>query len=104
MARFVRVVAGQEMGRKEQILARAARGKYPPDRILMMGDAPGDLRAARANGALFYPILAGHEEESWHRFYEEVLDRFLEGSYSGACEAGLVEAFERNLPELPPWA
>ena len=50
--------AGQELGTKTEHLKLAAKNKYPPERILMIGDAPGDLNAARANGALFYPITA----------------------------------------------
>ncbi|HIP87492.1 MAG TPA: HAD family hydrolase, partial [Anaerolineales bacterium] len=80
-----------------------AGGKYPPDHVLMIGDAPGDLRAARANGALFYPINPGHEEESWQRFYEEAMHRFLAGRYAGEYEATLIAEFERLLPEVPPW-
>lgn len=33
----------------------------------MIGDAPGDLKAARGNGALFFPVNPGDEEESWKR-------------------------------------
>ncbi|HFD39494.1 MAG TPA: HAD family hydrolase, partial [Anaerolineae bacterium] len=84
-------------------LALAAGGKYPPERILMIGDAPGDLRAARANDALFYPINPGHEEESWRRFYEEAMHRFLNGTYAGTYEARLIEEFEALLPDTPPW-
>ena len=29
----------------------------------MIGDAPGDMRAAQANGACFYPINPGAEED-----------------------------------------
>lgn len=31
----------------------------------MVGDAPGDRDAAEKNGVRFYPILVGHEGESW---------------------------------------
>ncbi|HFD38372.1 MAG TPA: HAD family hydrolase [Anaerolineae bacterium] len=103
MARYVRLIAGQEMGKKSEHLALAAGGKYPPERILMIGDAPGDLRAARANDALFYPINPGHEEESWRRFYEEAMHRFLNGTYAGAYETRLIEEFEALLPDTPPW-
>ena len=47
-------------------------------RILMIGDAPGDLKAARANGALFYPINPGAEDLSWKRFHDEAFDRFVD--------------------------
>ena len=103
VARYVQVIAGQEMGTKAQHLELAAKGKYAPDHILMIGDAPGDMDAARANDALFYPINPGHEEESWQRFYEEAMHRFLAGKYAGEYEAGLVAEFEAVLPEVPPW-
>ena len=101
--RYVRVIAGQEMGKKSEHIALATKGRYAPDHILMIGDAPGDLRAARANNALFFPVNPGHEEESWQRFYEEALDRFLAGTYAGDYEAQLIADFEKLLPEVPPW-
>ena len=103
IARYVRLIAGQEMGSKAQHLKLAASGKYPPERILMIGDAPGDMQAARTNNALFFPINPGHEEESWQRFYEEAMHKFLAGQYAGAYEAALITEFEKLLPEIPPW-
>lgn len=103
IARYVRVIAGQEMGKKALHLKLAAGGKYPPECILMIGDAPGDLNAARANNALFYPINPGHEEASWQRFYEEGVHRFLAGEYAGEYEGRLVAEFEALLPDVPPW-
>jgi len=100
---YVRIIAGQEMGKKAEHLMMAAKGKYADNHILMIGDAPGDLRAARANNARFYPINPGHEEESWQRFYEEVLDIFLAGEYTREYEAKLIEEFDKYLPEKPPW-
>jgi hypothetical protein len=84
-------------------VALAASNKYKPDHILVIGDAPGDMKAARANQALFYPINPGHEDESWHRFYEEALHKFLSLEYSGDYEANLVAEFEKFMPEVPPW-
>ena len=101
--RYVAVIAGQERGKKAEHLALAAGGKYPPEKILMMGDAHGDMKAARANNALFYPINPGHEEASWARFHDEACDKFLAGEYAGAYEASLVAEFEKLLPESPPW-
>jgi phosphoglycolate phosphatase-like HAD superfamily hydrolase len=103
IAQYVRVIAGQEMGKKALHLKLAADGKYPQDHILMIGDAPGDMNAARANNALFYPINPGYEEESWQRFYQEAMGRFLGGGYAGEYEASLVAEFVRLLPETPPW-
>ena len=103
IARYMRAIAGQEMGSKARHLELAARGRYPADRILMIGDAPGDLKAARANGALFYPINPGHEEESWQLFRDQAMERFLSGSYAGEYEVALIADFHRLLPEVPPW-
>jgi phosphoglycolate phosphatase-like HAD superfamily hydrolase len=101
--KYVRVIAGQEMGTKALHLQLAARGKYPPEHILMIGDAPGDMKAARANDALFYPINPGHEEASWQRFYEEAVFKFLAEEYAGEYEALLLAEFDKLLPEVPPW-
>ncbi len=100
---YMRLICGQEYGSKKEHLAYAAKGKYPDNHILMIGDAPGDMKAARANGVLFYPINPGHEEDSWERFYNEALDKFFNKEYEGAYEAALVEEFESYLPEIPPW-
>ena len=91
------------MGNKALHLELAAKGKYASDHILMIGDAPGDMRAAKANDALFYPINPGREEVSWQRFYEEAVHRFLAGEYAGDYEAGLIAEFEATLPDVPPW-
>jgi phosphoglycolate phosphatase-like HAD superfamily hydrolase len=101
--KLVRIIAGQEYGTKSEHIALAARDKYPSDKILMVGDAPGDLKAAADNEALFYPVLPGREEESWHRFHEEALDRFFKGTFKGAYMDGLRKEFEKTLPEKPSW-
>ncbi len=67
------------------------------------GDAPGDLKAARDNNALFCPINPGREDESWERFFKEGLPRFFSGTYAGDYEASLVAEFDRLLPDTPPW-
>jgi phosphoglycolate phosphatase-like HAD superfamily hydrolase len=103
IARYAAVIAGQEMGSKKEHLKLAAGTKYEMDHVLMMGDAPGDLAAARANGALFYPINPGHEDASWERFLKEAADRFFNGNYAGDYEAKLIAEFEKLLPETPPW-
>jgi phosphoglycolate phosphatase-like HAD superfamily hydrolase len=103
IAHYARIIAGQEMGSKKEHLQYAAKGKYAPDHVLMIGDAPGDLQAAKANGALFFPVNPGHEDESWERFYQEGLKRFLTGEFAGAYEESLIAEFEKFLPKTPPW-
>jgi phosphoglycolate phosphatase-like HAD superfamily hydrolase len=103
LATYAAVIAGQEMGTKAEHLRLAASGRYPNEHVLMIGDAPGDLRAARANGALFYPINPGGEAESWKRLLEEALERFWEGRYGGAYQDERIAEFEALLPDTPPW-
>lgn len=99
----VKMIAGQEMGTKTEHLKFAATGKYAPEKILMIGDAPGDYKAAKANKALFFPIVPGHEEDSWKQLYEEGLDRFFAGRFQGDYEADLFKRFDASLPEHPAW-
>ncbi len=103
IAKYAEIIAGQEMGNKAQHLEYATAGRYDKDHVLMIGDAPGDLRAAKANDALFYPINPDAEVESWKRFHDEALDRFISGRYAGDYEASLIAEFDLRLPELPPW-
>ncbi|HEX4404369.1 MAG TPA: HAD hydrolase-like protein [Polyangia bacterium] len=101
--KFVALIAGQEMGSKTEHLTLAAKGKYGADQVLMIGDAPGDLKAARDVGALFYPINPGSEEKSWERFVDEGIGRFFSRTYAGAYEASLIDEFMKLLPHNPPW-
>jgi len=102
VARYTALICGQEMGTKTEHIASIER-EYKENHILMIGDAPGDRRAARANDALFYPIIPGEEENSWKGFADESMERFFSGSYDGRYEADLSERFERALPDSPPW-
>jgi phosphoglycolate phosphatase-like HAD superfamily hydrolase len=101
--KYVAFIAGQEMGSKTEHLTLAAKGKYPVENTLMIGDAPGDYKAARDVGALFYPINPGDEEASWERFHDEAIGKFFNKQYAGAYEAKLLAEFDRLLPKDPPW-
>ncbi len=103
IARYAAVIAGQEMGKKAQHLEYATRGRYEKNHVLMIGDAPGDMKAARANDALFYPINPGNEVESWRRFHDEAFEKFINGEYAGEYEEKLIAEFDSYLPERPPW-
>jgi phosphoglycolate phosphatase-like HAD superfamily hydrolase len=103
IAKYVEVIAGQEMGTKTQHLEYATKGRYGKNHVLMVGDAPGDMKAAKVNNALFYPINPGDEIQSWKRFHDEAFDKFIKGEYSGNYEKKLIAEFDAYLPELPPW-
>ncbi len=103
IADYVQAICGQEAGSKKETLGQAKNFGYGENKVLMIGDAPGDMKAAQAVGALFYPINPGREEQSWERFYNEACDRFLNGDYAGDYERQLITEFDEYLPELPPW-
>lgn len=103
IARYTQMICGQEMGKKAEHLRHGAGGKYDPAGMLMVGDAPGDMKAAKANNALFYPVNPGDESASWQRFCEEGIDKFLAGRYAGEYEQKLIEEFMTYLPSTPPW-
>ena len=103
ISKFVEIIAGQEMGTKTEHLKFAAVDNYAAEKILMIGDAPGDHKAAKANGVLFFPILPGREEDSWERLHGEALDRFFAGTYAGEYEEELFAEFDDCLPENPSW-
>ncbi|HEY2761508.1 MAG TPA: HAD hydrolase-like protein [Pirellulales bacterium] len=101
LAKYVVDICGQEVGTKKELLVVAK--KYPAHHTLMIGDAPGDYKAAQANHALYFPINPGAEEQSWKRFHDEGIDRFLSGKFTGEYQQKLLAEFESYLPEHPPW-
>ncbi|MEI6234476.1 MAG: HAD hydrolase-like protein [Planctomycetota bacterium] len=100
---FIQTICGQEQGSKEQHLTETCVGKYPREQTLMIGDAPGDMKAAKTAGTLYYPIVPGREAQSWQRFYEEGYARFIAGTYDGDYQANLIAEFDKALPEKAPW-
>jgi phosphoglycolate phosphatase-like HAD superfamily hydrolase len=103
LAKYVFTICGQEQGKKGEHIEYASSGRFEKSKVLMIGDAPGDRKAAEANEALFFPINPGAEEASWKKLYEEGLDHFFNGTFAGDYQAALVEEFETYLPETPPW-
>lgn len=95
-------IGGQEAGTKtRQIEAAMRAGGFEPARVLVIGDAVGDLDAARATGVEFFPIVPGDEAASWRRLRDEVWPPFAAGQ--GGVERSLVGDFLTRLPERPPW-
>jgi phosphoglycolate phosphatase-like HAD superfamily hydrolase len=103
LSQYVRLICGQEVGSKKEILATCLQRGWKPNDILMVGDAPGDRKAAEANGCRFFPINPGAEEASWRQFFDDAVDRFLVGEYAGEYERSLTAEFDQRLPDLPPW-
>jgi phosphoglycolate phosphatase-like HAD superfamily hydrolase len=101
LTRYVVAICGQEIGTKKDCLGAAS--KYPAKHALMIGDAPGDYKAAQPNHALFFPINPGAEEASWKRLHDEGIDRFLSGTFDESYQKALLDEFDRYLPERPSW-
>ena len=88
--------AARKSARKKELLAVAK--KYPANHTLMIGDAPGDYKAAQAQQRAFFPINPGAEEASWKRFHDEGIDRFLTGKFAGEYQQKLLAEFDSYLP------
>ena len=99
----ITVVAGQELGTKKECIRKAMTGRYSPDKVLMVGDAPGDHDAAVANGVLYYPIIPGQEVESWKLLQTKGIDKFRDGTYAGAYMDSRIGAFNSVLKDDPEW-
>ena len=91
----VDLLLGQNAGKKEAIIAKLLEVGYDKSRVLMFGDSPFDLLAARTNRIHFFPILAGKEEESW-RAAPNALERFKNGRFE-EIQDGLIKNFNENL-------
>lgn len=103
LAKYMKVIAGQEMGSKAEHVQYAAKGKYDADKIMLIGDAPGDRDAAAKAECLYYPILPGNEKFSWKRFKDEALGKFLDGTFAGDYQRMLIDEFNSYLPAEVPW-
>ena len=86
----------QEAGTKSACIRKILDDGYGVSDVLMVGDAPGDLGAARENSVFFYPILVRHEVESWSELREKGLFRFLLDDYEEYGKEKVLN-FEKNL-------
>lgn len=103
IASYVKEIAGQEMGSKASCISIAKEGKYDNEYVLMIGDAPGDLKAAIDNNVLYYPIIPGKEVFSWERFNNEAFDKFINNEYKGEYQNILIKEFNEVLCSELPW-
>lgn len=94
-------VAGQERGPKSALLAAKSACFDGGGGVLVVGDALGDLDAARCSGASFFPVIPGREEECWAELLSTGIGRFLGGERSPSN--GLLGDFLAALPASPPW-
>ena len=76
------IVLAQDIGSKAACIAEMLKFGYDPDKVVMIGDAPGDSDAAEKNGVHYYPILVNHEKESWDEAIAVAYDRLRSGAYA----------------------
>lgn len=95
----VDIVMAQNAGSKAFCIGELAKKGYAPDKILMCGDALGDLQAAKKNGVYYYPILVRREKESWEEFIATACDKLINGSYGGEYQKAKIAAFMDNLSD-----
>ena len=79
---FVSEFFGQERGSKAAAIKEIKSLGFEKEKILMVGDAPGDLDAAKVNEVHFYPVLFGKEKESWETLVTKILPEFIDGHYN----------------------
>jgi len=91
------IVLTQNAGSKAFCIGELLKKGYDMDKVLMCGDAPGDMQAAQKNGVYYYPILVRKEKASWENFISEGFDRLLGGTYGGEYQKAKINAFLSNL-------
>lgn len=94
---YLRALLGQEAGTKQYCIAELKKKGYDTEKILMVGDAPGDLQAAKNNDVRFYPILVNKEGFSWERLVNEAVPKLMNGEFDEAYQNQLIEEFDNSL-------
>ncbi|RRD95522.1 HAD family hydrolase [Clostridiales bacterium COT073_COT-073] len=100
IAKYTRSICGQEAGSKKKCIAQL-KAFYRPEKILMIGDAIGDLKAAEENGVCFYPIICNKEKDSWQKL-EKIIDSFYALTYNKEQDK-VVNEFIHNLQRDMNW-
>lgn len=94
---YTDIVLAQDSGSKAFCIGELLKAGYEKNHVLMCGDAPGDLDAAKKNGVFYYPILVKKEKESWEEFMEEGFSHLKDGTYEGEYQEKKIGEFLKNL-------
>ena len=90
------IVLAQDIGSKAACIAEMLKFGYDLNKVVMIGDAPGDCDAAEKNRVHYYPILVNHEKESWDEAIAVAFGKLQSGEYAAYGEEKKT-AFLRNL-------
>lgn len=93
----VDIVITQKIGSKAYCIGKLIEKGYNRKNVLMVGDALGDLKSAKENEVLFYPIMVRKEKESWNRFSKEALHKFFNNLYGEEYQEKVIDEFKSNL-------
>ena len=95
--KYLQALLGQEAGTKQYCIAELKKQGYDTEKILMVGDAPGDLQAAQNNDVRYYPILVGKEGLSWDRLVNEAVPKLINGTFDEEYQNKLITEFNDSL-------
>lgn len=95
----VDVIMSQNDGSKAFCIKKLLACGYINKKVVMCGDAPGDLAAAEENGVYFFPILVRSEKASWEEFISTALPKLIDGSYGEGYQEKKIKEFYKNLGE-----
>ena len=90
------IVLAQDVGSKAACIKEMLKFGYDPEKVVMIGDAPGDCDAAEKNGVHYYPILVNHEKESWDEAIAFAFGKLQSGTYA-PYGSDKKQEFLRNL-------
>lgn len=92
-------IMSQNDGSKAECIRQLILAGYRPEHLLMVGDAPGDIKAAVENQVCFYPILCGREAESWAGFWQQAVIPLKQGGFTTEYQQILIDRFYDNLKQ-----
>ena len=90
------IVLAQDIGSKAACIKEMLKFGYDLNKVVMVGDAPGDCDAAEKNGVHYYPILVNHEKESWDEAIAVAYGKLQSGEYA-EYGAEMKKKFLQNL-------
>ena len=90
------IVLAQDIGSKAACIAAMLKFGYDLDKVVMVGDAPGDCDAAEKNHVHYYPILVNQEKASWDEAIAVAFGKLQAGEYA-EYGAEMKKKFLANL-------
>jgi len=94
---YVDYVMAQDAGTKKDCIKTLLSMGYQENKVLMVGDALGDKKAAFSNYVKFFPIIVRKESESWNMLMTESSQKFFDGTFNDAYQNELICLFEESL-------